>query len=165
MYCFTTLKMGIFSTRLQDTTANWVVLTNDEICCMTLSAGLKRKEDMSLLTKFLFFGKKLETVYTEYSFKHLAIADIKNVKIEELISTCRLVAECNDDKLVIFSCSFSKKNIAFQFARCVNNLLKDGNIGEIHENRADDTHCPKCGLRYPDPERKYAPDVWKKASL
>ncbi len=144
---------------------NWVVLTNDEICCLTLSSSLRRKENMSFLTKFLFFGKKLETVYTEYSFKHFTIANIKNVKIEELISTCRLVADCADDKLVIFNCSFSKKNSAFQFAQCINNLLKDGDIGEIHEKHADDTHCPKCGLRYPEPERKICPKCMEKGKL
>ncbi|MBE6687754.1 MAG: ABC transporter ATP-binding protein [Ruminococcaceae bacterium] len=144
---------------------NWVVLTKDEVCCLTVTRSLREKENITFLTKFLFFGKKLEAVYHEYAFKHFDLKDIRNAKVEELISSCRLVADYGENTAVLFNATFSKKHDAFTFAKCLNNLVKDGNIGEIQDHPHHETCCPKCGSRYPEPERKICPRCMEKGKL
>ena len=143
---------------------NWVVLTKDEICTLTLTRALREQENMSFFSRFFSFGKRLESVYEEYSFKHFELKELKNLKVEELISTCRLVADKGDDKAVIFNATFSAKHNAFTFAGCVNKLINDGDIGEIKEDNKE-LCCPKCGSRYPEPERKICPKCMDKAKL
>lgn len=144
---------------------NWVVLTSDEVCCLTLTRSLREKQNMSFAAKFLNFGKKLETVYDEYDFKHFPLAELKNAKVEELISTCRVIADSADDKVTLFNATFSKKQEAFTFARCLNNLITDGNIGKIDADEHRDLCCPKCGTRYPEPDRKICPKCMEKGKL
>lgn len=144
---------------------NWVVLTKDEVCSLTLTRLLRRKEHINLPARLFGFGKTPESVYIEYGFRHFDLKDIKSVKVEELISSCRLIADCGEDKAVLFNSTFSKRQSAFAFAGCINNLIKDGTIGEIHEDRHRETFCPKCGSRYPEPERKICPKCMEKSKL
>ena len=143
---------------------NWVVLTKDEICCLTLTRSLLEKKSMSLLTRFLSFGKKLETIYHEYGFKHFNLKELKNANVEELISSCRLVTDFGEDKVVLFNATFSKKHTLFTFAGYLNKLLSEGDIGEVKED-AKELCCPKCGARYPEPERKICPRCMEKGKL
>ncbi|MBQ9941021.1 MAG: ATP-binding cassette domain-containing protein [Clostridia bacterium] len=144
---------------------NWVVLTDNEICCLTLTKNLKEKPYMSFADRFLSFGKKLETTYTEYNFRCFELKKIKKLKVEELISSCRLVAETEDDKEVVFYCTFSNKQNAFSFSSYANNMIKNGDIGEIKENRNKELFCPQCGTRFPEPERKICTRCMKKGKL
>lgn len=144
---------------------NWVVLTSDEVCCLALTRSLREKNNMSFAAKFLSFGKKIETVYDEYGFKHFSIAELKNAKVEELISTCRVIADNGNDKVTLFNATFSKKQEAFTFAHCLNNLINDGGIGKIDDDEHHDLCCPKCGTRYPEPERKICPKCMEKGKL
>ncbi len=144
---------------------NWIVLTADEVCCLTVTALLRERKSPPLITKFLSFGKKLETAYAEYGFKHFSLCELKNVKVEELISTCRIVSDIGDDKAVLFNVTFSKKQEAFTLVRCLNNLINNGDIGKIDEGEHRNLCCPKCGSRYPEPERKICPKCMEKGKL
>ncbi|MBQ9920913.1 MAG: ABC transporter ATP-binding protein [Clostridia bacterium] len=144
---------------------NWVVLTKDEICCLTLTRVIRRKNNLSFVSKLLPFSKKLESEYTEHGFSHFDLKDIKSFKVEELISSCRLVAQYENDKKIIFACSFSKKQEAFSLCGYADNLVQKGDIGEIKEKHDHNNVCPKCGSRYPDPDRKICPRCMEKGKL
>ncbi|NLD88691.1 MAG: hypothetical protein GX633_10620, partial [Clostridiales bacterium] len=108
-------------------------------------------------------AKRITTEFTFISYKTLLVEDIKELKVERLISTTRLIGEIEDDMLLIgtFSLGYTKRLEIFTKAfSCV----KEGKPLDT-KIPDDDTCCPKCGIRYPEEGIKICPNCSNKLSV
>ncbi len=114
--------------------------------------------------------KGLEAEFCETEFRSYNIEDLDKIKVEELISSARLVAVSKDSQSVALSSmtNFCKGNVN-AFVKYLNKIKK----GEITSpdfqiDKEDDPKeicCPKCGMRYPDRNRKICPKCMEKGKL
>ena len=100
-------------------------------------------------------------------FERLDIKNIGEPKAEQLISTGRVVAECDGTDKLLFNFSSACKHGAAVFCRAVCDLKKKGDIAfeEYSEENYEKHVCHKCGRRYPDEELKICPNCMDKARL
>ena len=111
--------------------------------------------------------KKLKTVFEFVSIDSFDHKDIKSLEIERFVSTARLIAKFSDEneppkEIMKFSLGIANKMVPFM--RHFNDF-KEGKTVEYSKNSDDDLFCPKCGSRYPDPERKICPRCMDKSSV
>ncbi len=110
-------------------------------------------------------AKRITTGYAFRSYEVIPLAVIKSLKIERMISTTRLVGECNtgDDQIMIgtFSLGLTKKLELFIKAF---EAVKAGNEPKV-DMQDDETICPNCGMRYPEEGRKVCPNCSGKFSV
>ena len=115
-------------------------------------------------------GKKAEQKWHESSFVSYDIADIDELQLDEMQSSARLVAKLKDGKYAFLSamtntCRASALVLIKYFER-----MKKGEIVspdfEIDDEDEPSAHrCPKCGMRYPDKNRKVCPRCMEKGKL
>lgn len=105
----------------------------------------------------------IETGYEAYSIRELC-----GFVVEELLSSGRLTAKMRGEEAdpVLLACftNFCKESM-FLFAKYANKL-SEGETAEI-DPKDDPTskQCPKCGLRYPDLNRRVCPHCMEKGKL
>ena len=111
-------------------------------------------------------GKTMR-VFTELSFAQWKIADLSGVRTEELASTCRIVATNSGKSTLLANLSMSYRADAILFADTLSRFIEKGEFTvETHEGESKkDLFCPKCGLRYADPDRKICPHCQKKTKV
>ncbi len=111
----------------------------------------------------------LHTQFQETGFESIPLDTLRAFRVEELLSAGRLVARRtveNADEPALLACftNFCKESM-FLFAKYAEKLA----AGEALEiDPKDDPHakcCPKCGLRYPDLNRKVCPHCMEKGKL
>ncbi len=115
-------------------------------------------------------GKKPLKEWRESSFSVYGIAEIEELELDEMQSSARLVARLQDGKYVFLTamtntCRASALVFIKYFER-----MKKGEISgvdfEIDEEDEPSSHrCPKCGMRYPDKDRKVCPKCMEKGKL
>ena len=115
-------------------------------------------------------GKGLSTQFNQIFFESYPLENIERVNVEELISSARLVASCRDGKSILL-CGMSNfcKGNANSFVKYLNKIIN----GEITspdfkidpEDDPKENCCPKCGMRYPDRNRKICPKCMEKGKL
>ncbi len=111
--------------------------------------------------------KKLRTVFDFISIDRIEHSDIKSLEVERFVSTARLIANPKDEAeppIEIMRFSLGIANKMFPFVRHFNDF-KEGKPIEYTKNNDDELFCPKCGTRYPDPERKICPKCMDKSSI
>ena len=111
-------------------------------------------------------SKRLETVYEFSGLERIPHEKIKKLEIERFLSTARLISktENEDDapeELMLFSLGTANK--MEKFVRHFN-MIKEGKPFEEKDD-AYEIYCPKCGQRYPNPDRKVCPKCMDKASI
>ncbi len=95
------------------------------------------------------------------------LADIKDIWVEQLISTGRVVAEIDGEQKLLFNFSSACKHGAGVICRAFSELKKNGELNtetysaESYESRC----CSRCGRRYPDGELKVCPRCTDAAKL
>ena len=107
--------------------------------------------------------------WKETEYEEIPIAELKDFKVEELLSGGRLTAKRKqgDEELPVFLASFTNfcKESMHVFAKYAGKI----SAGEALEiDPKDDPmckQCPKCGLRYPDLNRKVCPHCMEKGKL
>ena len=108
---------------------------------------------------------------TEFEFKEYAeykMTELKELYVDRYRHTCRLMGKLEingqEAKACIsrFSSGFSEKTE--QFSRRFNMTVKKEEIDDtpLAENSP---YCPKCGQKYPDPNRKFCPYCVKRSSI
>lgn len=139
----------------------WLVVTGEKLLVFTGERvsrenykGAKRKKE-----KTTYAWREMET-------KIFAIRDIGKLEIENLASSGRVTATVEDEPIVL--CRFS--NTYMQKLRFLTKLF--GKIKEGKEITEEDFNgeplppcCPKCGLRYPDNNRRLCPKCMNKKSI
>lgn len=115
-------------------------------------------------------GNGPELCWKEQYYFEYELCDIESVSVEELISGARLTAKTIDGESVFLSAmtNFCKGN-ANLFVKYLMRIKK----GEItspdfeldSEDDPKENSCPKCGMRYPDKNRKVCPRCMEKGKL
>lgn len=105
--------------------------------------------------------------WVETGYESYPIHDLRGFSVEELLSSGRLTAKRREgDDPVLLACftNFCKESM-FLFAKYANKL-SEGEAAEI-DPKDDPTskQCPKCGLRYPDLNRRVCPHCMEKGKL
>ncbi len=114
--------------------------------------------------------KGLDKEWIEKDYREYNLSDLEDVRIEELISSSRLTAKTADGDAVFLTAvtNFCKGNAGL-FCKYLSRIKK----GEItspdfeidKEDDPKETCCPKCGMRYPDRNRKICPRCMEKGRL
>ncbi len=110
---------------------------------------------------------RVARVWQETSFECYDIKDLSAFKVEEQLSTGRLCAENKSDHSPVFLGAFTNfcKDSMHLFAKYANKIAK-GEFTEIDEkDDPQSKRCPKCGMRYPDMNRRICPHCMEKGKL
>jgi ATP-binding cassette subfamily B protein len=108
--------------------------------------------------------------FRQKSFREYKIQDIERIQVEELISSARLTAktESGEDIFLCAMTNFCKGN-ANIFVKYFGKIKKGAISSPDFEIDAEDDPkvncCPKCGMRYPDRNRKICPRCMEKGKL
>lgn len=141
--------------------------------CDTYIAATKDKLFILRGTEILLskaHGKVLEKQWKELSFDEYSIEEIESLKVEELLSSARLTAKTEDGEYIFLSSmtNFCKGN-ANLFVKYFGKIKKgDITTPDFEIDKEDDPKeicCPKCGMRYPDKNRKVCPKCMEKGKL
>lgn len=114
---------------------------------------------------------RIEFEFKEY--KEYSLKELKELYVDRYRYTCRLIGKLTvkdekgnkrEEKICIsrFSSGFSEKTE--QFCRRYNMTVNQEEIDDtaLAENSP---YCPKCGQKYPDPNRKFCPYCVKRSSI
>lgn len=111
-------------------------------------------------------SKNHDAEWIEDSFTSYSIVEIEKLKLENLVSCGRLVitVEGQDKALCYFTNGNLRKMALFER---LFNKIKEGNaLSEVDfQDCIQDERCPRCGLRYPEPERKVCLKCMNKRTL
>lgn len=106
-----------------------------------------------------------ETDFTEYS-----LGSLKDLKVEELLSGARLTAKTESGEYVFITAmtNFCKSSMLL-FIKYIGKIkkgeIKDSSFKVDPEDDPASLRCPKCGMRYPDKNRKICPKCMEKGKL
>ena len=114
--------------------------------------------------------KNIKHVWNETAFDTYSVADIKKLKVEEMQSSARLTAKLETGEYCFLSsltntCRASVLTFIKYFERMKKGDLKDVNFEIDEEDDPSNHRCPKCGMRYPDKNRKVCPRCMEKGKL
>lgn len=101
-------------------------------------------------------------VLTTYSIKEL-----RGISVEELLSSGRLVAKRGEENTPILVAAFTNfcKESMFLFAKYANKIAAGEELVIDEKDDPASKLCPKCGLRYPDLNRRICPHCMEKGKL
>ncbi len=139
----------------------YVVATNEYLYVLSGFETLVHKENAR---------KGLDKEWIENDYREYKLSLLEDVRLEELISSSRLTAKTTDGEDVFLSAmtNFCKANAGL-FCKYLSRIKK----GEItskdfeidKEDDPKENACPKCGMRYPDRNRKICPRCMEKGKL
>ncbi|MBR3424184.1 MAG: ABC transporter ATP-binding protein, partial [Clostridia bacterium] len=110
-------------------------------------------------------GKKFKKEFRETDFRSYDASEIKDLAIEEYVSSARLICTYRGEDTVLAAMTKTALRDARIFVKYAAPKL-EGKEEEIDEDDfRDDRFCPKCGRRYPDPDRKICPHCMEKSKL
>mgnify|MGYP000878738289 CR=1 FL=1 len=144
----------------------WLAVTKEKIHVLKLG---DREEDVSGIIK----GKRPKRKESKKRYddaevirEELALKDIDDIKVENLISTGTLTATISGEDRIV--CCFTNTHLRkfTIFVKLVKKLKKGEELTEedFKDDRAEQ-FCPKCGRRYPDPSKKICPKCLNKRKL
>ncbi len=148
-------------------------MNRDHVFCDTYILATAEKIYVASGSEALESGdgkKKVEKIWRETSFCEYDISEIDKLKFEEFLSGARLTAKKKDGEYVFLTaltntCRHSVLLFVKYFER-----MKKGEISspDFEIDKEDDPRercCPKCGMRYPDKNRKICPRCMEKGKL
>ncbi len=144
---------------------NFLVATKDELILLSGVVTLNQKQGATVLSPVS--ASRLEASFTELSYECHMLSDLSDFALEELLSSCRLVAKSAEKGGFLLLAVFtnSSKNEMSLFVKYIKKA-KDGKPVELDEEDSKASRfCPKCGQRYPDPNRKICPRCMDKGKL
>ena len=112
-------------------------------------------------------AERLEASFTELSYECHMLSDLTEFTVEELLSSGRLTAksEKSDGRILLAVFTNTSKSQMNLFCKYIKKA-KEGKPFELDEEDSKASlFCPKCGSRYPDPNRKICPRCMDKGKL
>ena len=140
----------------------YLIATSDTLHVISGSVALIPKENRA--------KGGLLSAWNEGDYRAYPLAELSDFKVEELLSGARFTAKAaSGEYIFITAMSNFCKNSTLLFIKYLNKIKK----GEITEQsfsveQEDDPKamcCPKCGMRYPDRNRKICPKCMEKGKL
>lgn len=112
----------------------------------------------------------IEKLWREESFKEYDVASIEKLKCEEMLSSARLTAKTSDGEYVFLTaltntCRNSVLLLIKYFDRMKKGEITSPDFEIDKEDDPAERCCPKCGMRYPDKNRKICPRCMEKGKL
>ena len=95
------------------------------------------------------------------------IKELRSIAVEELLSSGRLVARRGEENAPILLAVFTNfcKESMFLFAKYANKVAAGDEVVIDEKDDPAAKQCPKCGLRYPDLNRRICPHCMEKGKL
>lgn len=140
----------------------WLFATAGEIICLGGSSAVVPSRRQGR------FKPGIMSEFKEISYDCFMISELSDFKVEELISTCRLVAKDKDGVFVLITyLTNSAKEDTNLFIKYAGQIKEKGAIepGEAEKDLKEEKLCPKCGNRYADPVRKICPKCMDKGKI
>ena len=139
----------------------YVVATREKLYVISGSCGLSNQSKKA---------SRLEKVWNEREFLEYDIEKIKNLKLEEMMSSARLTAKKDGDEYILLTaltntCRSSVLLFIKYFDRMKKGELESVDFKIEPEDDPAANRCPKCGMRYPDKNRKICPKCMEKGKL
>ncbi|MCL1786471.1 MAG: ABC transporter ATP-binding protein/permease [Defluviitaleaceae bacterium] len=92
------------------------------------------------------------------------LKDLGELKTETLLSTCRMISTKDGEQHLILLFSLGYQTFADRMIKVIKNIEEGKDpLEEIREDEA--LFCPKCGTRYPEPERALCPKCTDKMGI
>ncbi len=113
---------------------------------------------------------RLEKSWNETCFREYEVSLIESLKCEELLSGARLTAKTVEGEFIFLTaltntCRNSILLLIKYFERMKKGELKSPEFEIDKEDDPKERCCPKCGMRYPDKNRKICPKCMEKGKL
>ena len=109
-------------------------------------------------------AKKLTASFEPFSGSEERLSDLGKLTLERMLSSGRLVADKEGQLRELFRFPLGTAGRLDGFVRALQAFLLDGKR-DAGFAADDDLFCPKCGTRYPEPERKICPRCMSRLSL
>jgi len=109
-------------------------------------------------------ARRIVSAYDAHSLLIYPLQELGELKCERLISTGRLFAEKDGEAMVIITFSLGYLSHAEKLIRVVKNI-RDGQDAMFEIVVDEELFCPKCGTRFPEPDRKLCPKCMDKSSI
>ncbi|MBQ3014844.1 MAG: ATP-binding cassette domain-containing protein [Clostridia bacterium] len=95
------------------------------------------------------------------------IKELRGISVEELLSSGRLVAKRGEENTPILVAAFTNfcKESMFLFAKYASKIAAGEEVVIDEKDDPASKLCPKCGLRYPDLNRRICPHCMEKGKL
>ncbi|MBQ8758449.1 MAG: hypothetical protein IJZ20_02025, partial [Clostridia bacterium] len=139
----------------------YIASTNEYLYVLSGFESLVQKENAH---------KGLDRHWVENDYREYKLSDIEEISVEELISSSRLVAKTTEGEAIFLSAmtNFCKANAGLfckYFSRIKKGEITSANFEIDKEDDPKENACPKCGMRYPDRNRKICPRCMEKGKL
>ena len=114
--------------------------------------------------------KQINRVWNEALFEEYKVESIKTLKLEEMQSSARLTAKLESgDYAFLTAMTNTCRSSVLIFIKYFERMKK-GEITSVDfeiddEDKPESKCCPKCGMRYPDKDRKVCPKCMEKGKL
>ena len=95
------------------------------------------------------------------------IKELRGISVEELLSSGRLTARRGEERTPILLAVFTNfcKESMFLFAKYANKISAGEELVIDEKDEPSAKQCPKCGLRYPDLNRRICPHCMEKGKI
>jgi ATP-binding cassette subfamily B protein len=91
--------------------------------------------------------------------------DVKKLRVEEMLSTARIIAETERGDMAVAAGTFSCRTDMILFVKYCERLMKGGQAEGDPEDFAPELFCPVCGRRFPENSKKHCPYCSSAAGL
>ncbi len=137
----------------------YVISTKERIYVISGSVSLDGRQ-----------GKTVSRTWHETEFRAIEIKNISSLKLEELQSSARLTAKLESGEYTFLTamtntCRTSVLTFIKYFERMKKGEISDVDFVIDEEDDPVSYRCPKCGMRYPDKNRKVCPRCMEKGKL
>ncbi len=115
-------------------------------------------------------GREIEREWHENEFRKYATEDIEALELDELQSSARISARLSSGGYAFLTaltntCRTSVLTFIKYFERMKKGEITDIDFEIDEEDEPSASRCPKCGMRYPDKNRKVCPRCMEKGKL
>ena len=139
----------------------YIAATNEYLYVLSGTVGLVKRENAL---------KGLDKQWNENFYGEYKLSEIEDIRLEELISSSRLTARKTDGECIFLAAmtNFCKGNAGLfckYFHRIKREEIKSPDFNIDKEDDPKENACPKCGMRYPDRNRKICPRCMEKGKI
>ena len=109
-------------------------------------------------------ARRIVAVYDPASFETFTLSGLGEIRLEKLLSTGRLIADSDGKEKLLLLFSLGHFSHVENMIKAVKNI-REG-LDPLFEIIVDEElFCPKCGVRFPEPDRKLCLNCMDKVSI